>query len=59
MKTIQENNGEKACNRYITSNNESALHVLETLSMFYLCGWQPTVDVVPLFESVDDLEKSG
>jgi phosphoenolpyruvate carboxylase len=59
MKTIQENNGEKACNRYIISNNESALHVFETLSMFHLCGWQnPTVDVVPLFESVDDLEKA-
>ncbi|WP_339887236.1 phosphoenolpyruvate carboxylase [uncultured Flavobacterium sp.] len=59
MKTIQENNGEKACNRYIISNNESALHVFETLSMFYLCGWQnPTVDIVPLFESVEDLEKA-
>ncbi len=59
MKTIQENNGEQACNRYIISNNESALHVFETLSMFHLCGWQnPTVDIVPLFESVDDLEKS-
>lgn len=59
MKTIQNNNGEKACNRYIISNNESALHVFETLSMFHLCGWQnPTVDIVPLFESVEDLEKA-
>ncbi|CAM3567063.1 phosphoenolpyruvate carboxylase [Flavobacterium gelidilacus] len=59
MKTIQESNGEKACNRYIISNNESALHVFETLSMFHLCGWQnPTVDIVPLFESVEDLEKA-
>jgi phosphoenolpyruvate carboxylase len=59
MKIIQENNGEKACNRYIISNNESALHVFETLSMFHLCGWQnPTVDIVPLFESVQDLEKA-
>lgn len=59
MKAIQENNGEKACNRYIISNNESALHVFETLCMFHLCNWQnPTVDIVPLFESVDDLEKA-
>ena len=59
MKTIQESNGEQASNRYIISNNESALHVFETLSMFHLCGWQnPTVDIVPLFESVDDLEKA-
>jgi len=59
MKTIQESNGEQACNRYIISNNESALHVFETLSMFHLSGWQnPTVDIVPLFESVEDLEKA-
>lgn len=59
MKTIQENNGEQACNRYIISNNESALHVFETLSMFHLSGWKnPTVDIVPLFESVEDLEKA-
>ena len=59
MKTIQQNNGEKACNRYIISNNESALHVFETLSMFHLCGWQkPSVDIVPLFESIEDLEKA-
>jgi phosphoenolpyruvate carboxylase len=59
MKTIQENNGELGCNRYIISNNESALDVMETFSMFQLCGWEnPTVDVVPLFESVDDLQNA-
>lgn len=59
IKTIQENNGELGCNRYIISNNESALDVMETFSMFQLCGWEnPTVDVVPLFESVDDLQKA-
>ena len=57
MREIQKDNGEKGCNRYIISNNESALNVMETLSMFHLCGWQnPTVDIVPLFESVDDLQ---
>lgn len=57
MKTIQQKNGELGSNRYIISNNESALNVMETLSMFHLCGWQnPTVDIVPLFESVDDLQ---
>ena len=56
MKQIQENNGEEGCNRYIISNNESALNVLETLALLKLCNWKnPTVDVVPLFESVDDL----
>jgi len=57
MKTIQQKNGELGSNRYIISNNESALNVMETLAMFHLCGWQnPTVDIVPLFESVDDLQ---
>ena len=32
---------------------------METFSMFQLCGWEnPTVDMVPLFESVDDLQKA-
>jgi phosphoenolpyruvate carboxylase len=57
MKTIQEKNGELGCNRYIISNNESALNVMETFAMFSLCGWKnPSVDIIPLFESVDDLQ---
>lgn len=57
MKIIQHENGEMGCNRYIISNNESALHVMETFAMIQLCDWQhPTVDVVPLFESVEDLQ---
>lgn len=57
MKTIQEKNGELGCNRYIISNNESALNVMETFAMFGLCGWKnPSVDIIPLFESVDDLQ---
>ena len=57
MKVIQERNGERGCNRYIISNNESALHVMETFAMFRMMGWnEPSVDIVPLFESVDDLQ---
>jgi phosphoenolpyruvate carboxylase len=56
IKVIQENNGELGANRYIISNNESALNVMETFAMIRLNDWQnPTVDIVPLFESVDDL----
>lgn len=59
MREIQTENGEKGCNRYIISNNESALNVMETLAMFRLLGWEnPTVDIVPLFESVDDLQNA-
>ena len=60
IKEIQQCNGELGCNRYIISNNESALNVLETLALFKFCGWEnPTVDIVPLFESVLDLENAA
>ena len=59
MKTIQQRNGEWGSNRYIISNNENALDVMETLAMFRLSGWEdPTVDIVPLFEVIDDLQKA-
>ncbi|WP_103864725.1 phosphoenolpyruvate carboxylase [Aquimarina sp. I32.4] len=56
IKTIQQNNGERAANRYIISNNGDVLNVMETFAMIRLCDWeQPTVDVIPLFETVPDL----
>lgn len=59
IKIIQEQNGEEGANRYIISNNESALNVLETFAMIRLSNWEtPTVDVIPLFESVEDLMKA-
>lgn len=59
IKTIQENNGEYGANRYIISNNESALNVMETFALIRLNNWEsPTVDIIPLFESVEDLQKA-
>lgn len=59
IKTIQENNGEFGANRYIISNNESALNVMETFALFRLSNWEnPPVDIIPLFESVDDLQNA-
>ena len=59
MKQIQENNGELGSNRYIISNNESALNVMETFALLQLCDWKkPTVDIVPLFESINDLQQA-
>lgn len=59
IKTIQQNNGERAANRYIISNNGNELNVMETFAMIRLCDWEsPTVDVIPLFETVPDLEVS-
>lgn len=57
VKTIQVNNGEFGANRYIISNNESALNVLETFALIKLSNWEEaSIDIIPLFESVDDLQ---
>lgn len=57
MKTIQIRNGEAGCNRYIISNNGSVVNMLEAFAMIRLSDWEaPTVDVIPLFETVDDLQ---
>ncbi|MBQ4819140.1 phosphoenolpyruvate carboxylase [Aquimarina sp. MMG016] len=59
IKTIQEKNGERAANRYIISNNGNELNVMETFALIRLCDWEvPTVDVIPLFETVPDLKVS-
>jgi len=62
IKTIQDYNGEAGCNRYIISQCNSALNVLEVYGLFLLCGWQKesmTVDIVPLFETIDDLKNAN
>ena len=59
IKTIQGKNGEFGANRYIISNNESALNVMETFALFRLSNWEnPPVDIIPLFESIDDLQNA-
>ena len=57
MKLIQRSNGEKGCNRYIISNNQTALNIIEVFAMFRLSNWiNPSVDIVPLFETISDLK---
>ena len=46
IKTIQENNGEFGANRYIISNNESALNVMETFAMIRLNDWENPTEIV-------------
>lgn len=60
MKSIQDDNGEIACNRYIISNNQTTLNVLQLFAMLKVIafGENLTADVVPLFETVPDLEVS-
>ncbi|TDR23681.1 phosphoenolpyruvate carboxylase type 1 [Marinicella litoralis] len=58
IEKIQKTNGEFGANRYIISNCQSALNVMEVLAFFQLAGWSAptvTVDIVPLFETIDDL----
>ena len=57
IKEIQQNNGEKGANRYIISNNQSALNVMQVYAMLKLTAFKEhlTVDIVPLFETVEDL----
>ncbi|MEX1383034.1 phosphoenolpyruvate carboxylase [Lutibacter sp.] len=60
VKSIQESNGERGSNRYIISNNQKALNVMETFAMFNLCGFNHniTADIIPLFETITDLENA-
>ncbi len=57
IKTIQANNGEKGANRYIISNNQSVLNVMEVYAMIKLTTFSEKmpVDIIPLFETIDDL----
>jgi phosphoenolpyruvate carboxylase len=54
---IQKNNGAMGCHRYIISNCQSAYHVAQVLSIAKLVSPnnESSLDIVPLFETVDDL----
>lgn len=62
IKDIQKANGEQGCNRYIISQCNSAVNVIEVYGLFLMGGWKPeelSVDIVPLFETVDDLQAAA
>jgi phosphoenolpyruvate carboxylase len=62
IKDIQRYNGIQGCNRYIISQCNSALNVMEVYGLFLLSGWTReglNVDIVPLFETVDDLDSAA
>ena len=59
VKQIQKYNGVQGCNRYIISQCNSALNAMEVYGLFLLGGWKKeelNVDIVPLFETIDDLK---
>ena len=58
MKTVQEENGETGCHRYIISNTQSQRNLFEVYALARMCGWKKdemTFDIVPLLETVEDL----
>ncbi len=59
IKSIQQTNGFEGCNRYVISQCNSALNVMEVYGILLLGGWKKeeiNVDIVPLFETIEDLK---
>ena len=55
LKTLQEENGEDGCNRYIISNSEDIYAVLFVMALFRWSGWSLAdlkFDIIPLFETM-------
>ncbi|HIP48168.1 MAG TPA: phosphoenolpyruvate carboxylase [Lutibacter sp.] len=60
IQMIQKKNGEKGANRYVISNTQNSLHIMQAFTMLKLSGFKDKmpVDVVPLFETVTDLKNA-
>jgi phosphoenolpyruvate carboxylase len=61
LKSIQNQNGEDGCHRYIISNSEDKYAVLYVLALFRWSGWKLsdiTFDIVPLFETMLGMQDS-
>jgi len=60
INNIQISNGEKGCHRYIISNTNSSLNIFELFTIIRLTlGNDFNIDVIPLFESVSDLDNAS
>lgn len=62
VKEIQQYNGTDGCSRYIISQCNSALNAMEVYGLFLLAGWKKeelNIDIVPLFETIDDLQHAA
>jgi len=59
---IQCYNGEEGLQRYIISQCNTALNVMEVYALFLMNGYTPeniSIDIVPLFETIEDLRNAG
>lgn len=60
IRKIQMANGEAGCHRYIISNCRGSLDIAKIYALLRLTGdLTPKVDIVPLFETIDDLHNAG
>ncbi len=60
MHDIQHENGAQACHRYVISNTRNALDMMTLLSIVrWTIGETDHIDIVPLFETIDDLKHAG
>lgn len=61
IRLIQQNNGERGMHRYIISNSDEVKDVMNVFVMMKLCGYSDdeiNLDIVPLFETMEGLDKS-
>ena len=61
IREIQQHNGERGCHRYVISNCRGPRDVINVMALTRLAGWDPsvlTLDIVPLFETINDLRKA-
>ncbi len=62
IREIQKMNGELGAHRYIISNCRGPVDMAKVYALARLCAWNDealSLDIVPLFETVDDLKLSG
>lgn len=62
IKIIQQTNGKHGCHRYIISHSTSALDIMQVYGLHLMSGWDKeslSVDIVPLFETIDDLHNAA
>src|SRR5690606_26194964 len=62
IKKMQASGGEKAIHRFIISNCQQASDILQLMELFLWSGWKMDelkMDFVPLFETVDDLQRAS
>lgn len=62
IRKIQKSNGELGAHRYIISNCRGPIDIARVHAMARICAWGKedlSLDIVPLFETIDDLKVAG